>query len=72
MKIINNLSNHTFDQLKQSDIFLYEGCPYMKIDTTYDDECNQCYNAVDLAAGDLTYFRGDETIRIVKATLTLE
>ena len=72
MKIINNLSNHTFNQLKQGDVFLYSGCPYMKIDTTYDDECNQCYNAVDLAAGELIYFCEDETIRIVKATLTLE
>lgn len=71
MKIINNISNHTFNSLDVGDVFLYNGCPYITIEFVYDDD-NNGFNAIDLSAGEGAYFNGDETIRIVKATLTLE
>lgn len=71
MKIINNLSNHTFDSIRQGDVFMFQGCPYMKTDDVYDNDNNH-FNAIDLAVGEGVYFNENDTIRIVKATLTLE
>ena len=60
-----------FCNVPNGEVFMEDDAYYLAIEGIHDDLGN-CKNAVNLNDGEATYFRCDELVVWVKATLTVE
>ena len=62
--------NNSFKTIVAGEVFRYEGCFYMRIETVANS-VGMSYNAVYLDGGDLASFKADDTIELVDAQLII-
>ena len=69
LRIENKLADQymEFNDLSVGDVFVYEGAVYMKTDGSAGDD-----NALHLASGELNGMFGNDEVRLVNATMTIE
>lgn len=62
----------TFGSLEKGEVFIYDNCTYMKMNTVLSTNDSKIFvNAVNLANGDVRIFKKDTIIEIVKCELLI-